>query len=78
MNDDELGNAWLRLEPTLPQRRRIDGHVFAWLEAHDTPLASEWLELFRVAPFAGFSLATVSAVAIVAASPLIWLARALI
>ena len=77
MNDQELAAAWTTLEPAAGQRRRIDARVFAWLDAHDTTLAAEWLGLFRVAPFAAFGLATVSAVAIVAASPLAWLARAL-
>ena len=43
MNDEELGDAWTTLEPTVRQRRRIDARVFAWLEARDTPLAAEWL-----------------------------------
>ena len=77
MNDEELGDAWTTLEPTVRQRRRIDAHVFAWLEARDTPLAAEWLGLFRVAPFAALGLATVSAVSIVTATPLLWFARAL-
>ena len=77
MNDEELGDAWTTLEPTVRQRRRIDARVFAWLEAHDTPLAAEWLGLFRVAPFAALGLATVSAVSIVTATPLVWFARAL-
>ena len=78
MNDEELERAWITLEPTTAERRRVDARVFAWLEAHDTALASEWLGLVRVAPFAALSLATVSAVSIVAASPLIWIVRALI
>ena len=78
MNDEELAGAWRTLEPTVGQRRRIDARVFAWLDAHDTTLAAEWLGLFRVAPFAAFGLATVSAVAIVAGTPLVWLARVLI
>ena len=77
MNDEELGDAWTTLEPTVRRRRRIDARVFAWLEAHDTPLAAEWLGLFRVAPFAALGLATVSAVSIVTATPLVWFARAL-
>jgi hypothetical protein len=77
MNDEELGDAWTTLEPTVRRRRRIDAHVFAWLEARDTPLAAEWLGLFRVAPFAALGLATVSAVSIVTATPLVWFARAL-
>ena len=77
MNDEELADAWTTLEPTVRRRRRIDARVFAWLEAHDTPLAAEWLGLFRVAPFAALGLATVSAVSIVIATPLVWFARAL-
>ena len=33
MNDEELGDAWTTLEPTVRRRRRIDARVFAWLEA---------------------------------------------
>ncbi len=72
MNDEEIGDAWTTLEPTVPQRRRIDERVFAWLEARDTPLATEWLGLFRVAPFATFGLATVSALAVITTLPLGW------
>ena len=77
MNDEELADAWTTLEPTVRQRRRIDARVFAWLDARDTSLAGEWLGLFRIAPVAAFGLVTVSAVSIVAATPLIWFARAL-
>ena len=77
MNDDDLGDVWTALEPTVRSRRRIDVRVFSWLEADDTPLAAEWLALFRVAPFAAFGLATVSAVSMIAATPLVWFARAL-
>jgi hypothetical protein len=77
MNDEELGGVWTTLQPTVRQRRRIDARVFAWLEARDTPLAAEWLGLFRVAPFSAVGLVAVSAVSIATAPPLIWLARAL-
>jgi hypothetical protein len=77
MNDEELGDAWTTLTLTVRRRGRLDARVFAWLEARDTPLAAEWLELFRVAPFAALGLATVSAVSIVAATPLVWFAGAL-
>jgi len=77
MNDEELAIDWTTLQPTVRQRRRIDAHVFAWLEARDTPLAAEWLGLFRVAPFSAVGLIAVSAVAIVTATPLAWLARVL-
>ena len=78
MTDEELGDAWTTLTPTVSRRRRIDARVLAWLEARDTPLAAEWLGLFRVAPWAALGLATASAVAIAAATPLVWLARALL
>jgi hypothetical protein len=77
MNDEELADVWTTLKPTVRRRRRVDAHVFAWLEARDTPLAAEWLGLFRVAPFAAVGLATASAISIVAATPLVWFARAL-
>jgi hypothetical protein len=65
------------LQPTVRQRRRIDARVFAWLEARDTPLAAEWLSLLKVAPFSAVGLVAVSAVSIATASPVVWLARAL-
>ncbi len=77
MNDEEIGGLWMTLQPTMHQRRRIDGRVFAWLEARDTPLAAEWLGLFRVAPFSAVGLVTVSAVSIATAPPFVWFARAL-
>ena len=79
MTDDDLTQAWTALEPADPQRGRIDAQVSAWLDAHDTPLAAEWLALFRAAPLAGPGLALASAVSIsVFAAPVILrLARAL-
>jgi hypothetical protein len=55
----------------------MDARVFTWLEARDTPLAAEWFGLFKGAPFAALGLATVSAVSVVAAPPLVWFAFAL-
>jgi hypothetical protein len=78
MNDETLGIAWTTLEPTSHRRRRIDARVLAWLEARDTPLAAEWLALFKVAPLRALGLATLSAVSIVAAPPLLLFARALL
>ena len=78
MNDDELDRVWSTLQPTVRQRRRIDARVFAWLEARETPLAAEWLGLFRVEPFFAFGLLAVSAVSILTAPPLLWLASVLI
>ena len=78
MNDGELGGIWTTLQPTLRQRRRIDARVFAWLEAPETPLAAEWLGLFRVAPFYAVGLLAVSAVSVATVPPLVWLAATLI
>ena len=78
MNDEGLGAVWTTLQPTARQRRRIDGRVGAWLDARDTPLAAEWLGLFRAAPFSAIGLVAVSAVSVVLATPVVWLARALL
>ena len=77
VNDEELGAVWTTLQPTVSQRRRIDARVFAWLDARDTPLAAEWFGLLRAAPFSAIALVAVGAVSIVTATPLVWLARAL-
>jgi len=76
VNDQELGGLWTTLHPTVRQRRRIDAQVFAWLEARDTPLAAEWLALFRLAPLPALGLVAVSAVSVAMTAPLIWVARA--
>ena len=78
MNDDELVGVWATLQPTAPQRRRIDVRVSAWLEARDTPLAAEWLGLFRIAPLSSAGLVALSALAIAMAPPVVWFAYALI
>lgn len=77
MNDEQLGGLWGTLQPTADQCRRIDARVFAWLEARDTPLAVEWLGLFKVAPFSATGLVAVSAMAIATMTPFFWIARAL-
>jgi hypothetical protein len=76
-NDEALDSAWTTLEPAAAQRRRIDTQVYAWLDAHDTTLAAEWLALFKVAPLTAFGLVTVSTIAMVVTSPFTWLVRVL-
>ena len=78
MNDDAFDAAWTTLQPTPIQRQRIDARVAEWLEARDTSLAAEWIGLFRLAPFSAAGLVLVSALSIVTAPPVLWLARALI
>lgn len=77
MNDEELVGVWLTLDPGVAQRRRIDARVSAWIEARDASLAAEWFGLFKVSPVSAFGLVAVSALSIATASPLLWLARAL-
>jgi hypothetical protein len=77
MNDEALTAAWTTLEPTGEGRRRIDAQLSAWLDAHDTSLAAEWLALFRGAPLPALALATASLLSIAAAPPIIWFAAAL-
>jgi hypothetical protein len=78
MNDEALDGAWTTLEPNADRRKRIDAQVAAWLDANDTSLVAEWLALFKLAPLPALGLATVSALAIAAAPPLIWFAQALL
>jgi len=78
VSDEDLGGVWTTLQPTPVQRRRIDARVFDWLDASDTPLAAEWLALFKLAPLPAFGLVAVSAVAMVLATPILWVARALL
>lgn len=78
MNDEQLDDVWTTVTPTPAQRRRIDARVFAWLEARDTPLFSEWFGLFRAAPFSAAGLVAVSVASLATAPPVIWLASALL
>ena len=78
MIDEEFEAAWMTLQPTVAQRRRVDARVAEWMEARDTSLTAEWFALFRVAPFSTAGLVAASAVSLATAPPLIWLARALI
>lgn len=77
MTEEELNDTWTRLEPAIDQRRRIDRRVFTWLDAHDTSIAAEWLALFKIAPFGALGLASVSAIAIAALTPLAWFVGAI-
>lgn len=78
MTDQEIIDTWTTLDPPVASRRRIDTRVTAWLDARDTPLASEWIRLLHIEPFQTVALLAVSAVAIFAASPIFWFARALV
>jgi hypothetical protein len=77
MDDAQLELHWTALEPDARQRQRIQRRLNAWLDASDTSLAAEWLSLFRLAPLSTLGLAMASAV-LIAAAPLVWLARTLL
>lgn len=77
MTDEEISLAWTTLQPTPRQRQRIDAQVFERLDAHDTPLALEWLRLFKVAPLPAAGLLAASTASLATAAPVLWLARAL-
>ena len=77
MNDQDLTRAWTTMEPMPDQSRRINKRVFEWIEAHDTPIAAEWIGLVTVNPFAALGLVTVSVLSIATATPILWFARSL-
>ena len=78
MTDEELSLAWTTLEPTVRQRQRMRGRVFELLDARNTPLALEWVRLFRVAPLSVTGLLAASTASLATAAPVLWLARALL
>lgn len=78
MIDDFPAAEWSAFAPTPLQRRRIERRVFAWLEAHETSIAAEWLKLLRVAPIVGLSYAAAGVVSLALLSPLGWLVSLLI
>jgi hypothetical protein len=78
MNDDEIEAAWSALEPTPGQRRRIEARVRGWLDARQTSLAAEWLGLLKVRPLAGLGGAAAAACLMLFATPLSWVAFAML
>ncbi len=75
MNDDELAILWSEWEPTVPQRRRMDAHVAAAQEAHDTSLFAEWLSLVEIGPWHALGLVAASVVSVATTAPLLFIAR---
>jgi hypothetical protein len=76
MTENELADTWINLDPTARQRRRIDGRVRGWLEANESSLAAEWIQLIKVNPISAVSVATVAACLVLVATPLGWMAYA--
>ena len=77
MDEQDLERVWTALEPTPDQRRRMGVRVSDWIEAHNTPLAAEWLGLIKVSPFTSLGLAAVSVLSIITATPILWFARSM-
>ena len=74
MNDTEIMSLWSALEPSSRRRARIETRVFEWLEASDTSIAAEWLGLLKVEPLAVLAYASVGALALLALTPVGWIA----
>lgn len=74
MHDNELAGAWIALEPTAPQQRRMQARVRGWLEARQTSLAQEWWGLLKLSPLAGLGYGAVATCLVLFATPLSWVA----
>ena len=73
MSDENGSDDWSLLEPTPSQRRRIEGRVLSWLEAHETSLASEWLGFVSFRPITALGYVAASALSLAAVTPISWL-----
>jgi len=78
MTDAELTQLWSTLEPSTRARARIESRVLEWVEASETSLLTEWLDLIRVNPIGGLGLAAASALALVTLTPIGWIASSLL
>jgi hypothetical protein len=78
MNDAEIEQLWSMLEPNAWRRGRIENRVFEWVEASETSLLTEWLELIKLNPLGGVGLVAASALSLLALTPLGWLASSLL
>ena len=74
MNESEITETWAALEPTPRQRRRIDARVRNWLDAGDSSLTAQWLQLLRINPLAALSFAAVAGCLVLIATPMSWVA----
>jgi hypothetical protein len=78
MNENELASTWATLEPTRGQRGRIDTRVRGWLDADESSLAAEWIDLIQVNPITSLGIAAVAACLMLLATPLTWMAYSLL
>jgi hypothetical protein len=78
MTDMELVARWSVLEPSARRRARIETRVFEWIEARETSIAGEWLDLLKVEPLKGLAYASVGALSLALLSPIGWVVSALL
>ena len=78
MTDAEITQLWFTLEPSRRERARIESRVLEWVEASETSLLAEWLDLIRVNPIGGVGLAAVSALSLLMLTPLGWIASSML
>ncbi len=78
MNDTELTHLWSGLEPNGRQRTRVETRVFEWIEAGETSLLAEWVNLIRVDPLPGLGFAAMATVSLLMLTPLGWVASAIL
>lgn len=78
MNDTEITQLWTKLGPNGRQRARIENRVFEWVEATETSLLAEWLNLIKVDPLPGLGFAAMGALSLLILTPLGWVASTLL
>lgn len=78
MNDADLTRLWFTLEPRGRERARIEDRVFEWLEAGETSLLAEWLNLLKLDPLPCLGYAAIGVVALFMLTPLGWVASAVL
>ena len=78
MNEAELIGTWSTLEPAARRRARIETRLFEWLDATETSLFTEWLEVLKVEPLTGLAYVSVGALSLVLLTPVGWIVTALL
>jgi hypothetical protein len=78
MTDAEITELWSKLQPGTRERARIERRVLEWVEAGETSLLGEWLDLVRLNPIGGLGLAAASALSLLMLTPLGWIASSLL
>jgi len=73
MNETHLAALWSQLGPDARRRARIETRLFEWLDASETSLAGEWLDLLKVEPVRGLALAAAGALSLGLMTPVGWI-----